>query len=155
GSKGQPYATWWNLFGFITVGLLLAAFGWFFGLCKNDRILGACLMVAGLGFALAAFPTDFSDAHSPLSTAHYVSICLALAGYCFGLARLTGSRSTARDRKTANWVVVLSILPIMFVSGGVSAEPVAHRVILIVVFSWVVITSLRLMSRDANSEFVG
>ncbi|MEM0896245.1 MAG: hypothetical protein AAGJ79_05105 [Verrucomicrobiota bacterium] len=44
GSKGQPYAIFWNLLGFVAVGLLLAAFGWFFGLCKNDRIHGACLI---------------------------------------------------------------------------------------------------------------
>ena len=42
GSQTQPYAVWWNLIGFAAVGLLLAAFGWFYGLCQNDRVLGAC-----------------------------------------------------------------------------------------------------------------
>ena len=65
-------------------------------------------MVAGFGFALAAIPADFSDVESPLSKAHFVSICLALAGYCFGLARLAGSRSSASERVTASWLIVLS-----------------------------------------------
>ena len=155
GGKGQPYAFGWNVVGFGAVGLLLAAFGWLFGLCRNDRILGTCLMVAGLGFALAAIPTDFAEPQSPLSAAHFVSICLSLAGFCFGLARLTGSRSTDYDRTMANWVIALSILPIVFVSGGASAEPVAHRVILIVVFTWVVLNSLRLLRSDTTAELGG
>ena len=155
GAKGQPYASCWNVVGFGAVGLLLAAFGWLFGLCRNDRVLGACLMVAGLGFSLAAIPTDFADAQSTLSKAHFVSICLSLAGYCFGLARLTGSRSTGFERITANWVIALAILPIVGVSGGVSAEPVAHRIILTVVFTWVVLSSLRLLRPDTTAEFAG
>lgn len=145
GSKGQPYAHYWNLLGFVLVGLLLAVFGWCFGLYKNDYILGACLLLAGFGFALGAIPTDFADAQSPLSVAHYVSICMALAGYSLALARLTGARSTARERTAANGVVVFAILIIVLVFGGVLAEPVAHRAMLIIVFSWVVITSLGLL----------
>ncbi|MEO1211772.1 MAG: DUF998 domain-containing protein [Cyanobacteria bacterium J06638_20] len=155
GAKGQPNAFCWNIVGFGSVGLLLAAFGWLFGLCKNDRVLGTCLMVAGFGFSLGAIPTDFADAQSPLSKAHFVSICLSLTGYCFGMARLTGSQSTDSERITANWVIALAILPIIGASGGVSAEPVAHRIILTVVFTWVVLSSLRLLtplqkSRDNN-----
>jgi hypothetical protein len=137
------------------VGLLLAAFGWLFGLCKNDYVLGACLMVAGFGFALAAIPTDFSDEQSPLSKAHYVSVCLALAGFCFGLARLTGRQSSVRERVTANWVISLSILPIVCVTGGVSAEPVAHRIILIVVFAWLVLNCLQLLNHDSATDVAG
>ena len=152
GAIDQPNAIWWNVVGFGTVGLLLAAFGWLFGLCKNDRLLGACLTVAGFAFALAATPADFADAQSPLSKAHFVSICFSLAGYCFGLARLTGSRSTDRERVTANWVIALAICPIVCVSGGVSAEPVAHRIILIVVFTWIVVNSLQLLRPDSAAD---
>ncbi|MEM7475924.1 MAG: DUF998 domain-containing protein [Planctomycetota bacterium] len=152
GGIGQPNALFWNVVGFGAVGLLLAVFGWLFGLCRNDRVLGACLMVAGLGFALAAIPTDFSAPQSPISAAHFISICIALAGYCLGMARLTGSKSTAYDRIMANWVVALAILPIVCVSGGVSAEPVAHRIILIVVFTWVVLNSLRLLKPENAAE---
>lgn len=153
GGKGQPHAFGWNVVGFGIVGLALAAFGWLLGLCRNDRILGGCLMVAGFGFALAGTPTDFADSQSPLSKAHFVSICLSLAGYCFGLARLTGSKSTDAERIAATWVIALAILPVACVSGGISAEPVAHRIILIVVFSWVVLTSLRLLRSGTTANF--
>ena len=122
GGQGQPNAFCWNVLGFATVGLLLAAFGWLFGLCRNDRTLGACLMVSGFGFSLAAIPADFADGQSPLSKAHFVSVCLSLAGFCFGLARLAASRSNKNDRVTANVVIVLAIIPVVCVSGGISAE---------------------------------
>ncbi len=154
GGKGQPYALWWNVLGFVVVGLLLAVFGWLFGLCRNDRLLGASLMVAGLGFSLAAIPTDLADTQSPLSKAHFVSICLSLAGFCFGLARLTGSRSPRHERIMANGVIALAIVPIVCVSGGVSAEPMAHRIILSVVFTWVVLISYRLLRSDITAEIV-
>ncbi|MEM9410629.1 MAG: DUF998 domain-containing protein, partial [Planctomycetota bacterium] len=98
GGIDEPNALFWNIFGFGAVGVFLATFGWLFGLCRDDRILGACLMVAGAGFALAAIPTDFADPKSPLSTAHFMSICISLAGFCVGMARLTSSKSTDRDR---------------------------------------------------------
>ena len=112
-------------------------------------------MVAGLGFALAAIPTDFADTQSTLSKAHFVSICFSLAGYCFGLARLTGTQSTDYERITASWVIVLAVLPVVCVSGDISAEPVAHRIMLAVVFTWVVLNSLRLLRSDTIPEPVG
>lgn len=156
GGKGQPYAFYWNALGFTAVGILLAAFGWCFGLCKSDRVLGACLMASGLGFALAAIPADFTDAQSPLSKAHFVSVCISLAGLCFGLARLAGSRSTKNDRVTANVVIALAIIPIVCASVGISAEPVSHRIILTVVFAWVLLNSIRLLTpATTTGEFVG
>ena len=148
GGKAEPLAFWWNVVGFGAVGLLLAVFGWLFGISREDRILGACLVVAGLGFAFAAIPADFANPESRLSAAHFVSICFSLAGFCFGLARLSGPRAADEDRNMANWVIALAILPIVCVSGGVSAEPLAHRVILIVVFTWVLLSSLRLLKDD-------
>ena len=152
GARDRPYALCWNIFGFGAVGGLMASFGWLFGLCKNDRVFGSCLTVAGMGFAFAAIPTDFADEQSPFSRAHFVSICLSLAGYCLGLARLTGSQSPAHERIVAQWVIALAILPVFCVSGGVSAEPVAHRMILIIVFAWIVLKSLELLRLNANAE---
>ena len=153
GSNGQPYAMYWNTFGFGLVGLALAAFGWCFGLCMNDRLLGACVLVSGLGFAMAAIPTDLSDATSELSKAHYISVCIALAGWCLGLARL--SRSSFPDhfaRDSANYTILLSLLPLLCIGGGVSAEPIAHRIVLVVVFGWIILNSLRLLRSNATPE---
>lgn len=146
GAEDQPYAGWWNFIGFATVGIVLASFGWFFGLCRNDRVLGACLVVSGIGFALAAVPTDFTDAQSPLSKAHYASICFSLAGWCCGLARLLSDGSTNDfARTTASYSVVLGLFPMVCISGGVSAEPIAHRIVLVVVFGWIVLNCLHLL----------
>ena len=150
GGKGQPNAVAWNLLGFGLVGLLFAVFGWNYGVLKNDRLLGGCLVFAGVGFLLGAVPTDFSNSNSPLSKAHFASICLALAGYCFGLARLTGSKVAESERIKSQWVIGLAILPVVCVSSGISAEPVAHRVILFVVFAWVVESSLNLLTSGRN-----
>lgn len=146
GSRGQPYANWWNAIGFGVVGCAFALFGFLFGLCLNDRVLGTCLCLAGLGFAFAAIPTDFTDEQSALSKAHYASICFGLAGWCIGLARLTGKNSQNYfARTTATYTIALSLLPMIAIRGGVSAEPVAHRFVIVVVFMWVVSNCLRLL----------
>ena len=153
GSTGQPYAIYWNTIGFGLVGLALAAFGWCFGLCMNDRVLGACILASGLGFAMAAIPTDLSDATSELSKAHYVSVCIALAFWCLGLARLSSSDFPdhfARD--SANYTILLSLLPLLCIGGGISAEPIAHRIVLMVVFGWTILNSLRLLGSNVTSE---
>ncbi len=151
GSRGQPYAGWWNAIGFGVVGLAFALFGFLFGLCTNDRVLGACLLIAGLGFACAAIPTDFTDEYATLSKAHYASICFGLAGWCFALARLIGAESTNDfARKTATYTITLSLLPMIAIGGGGSAEPVAHRIVMLVVFIWVVSNSLQLLNPTLN-----
>ncbi len=83
GASGQPYAIWWNLIGFLLVGILLAVFGFLYGKVINDRWVGICLALFGIGFATTALPIDLDDSESTLSTAHVVAICLGLAGWCF------------------------------------------------------------------------
>ena len=156
GSRGQPYADWWNAIGFGVVGLTFALFGFLLGLCTNDRLLGVCLLIAGLGFVFAAIPTDFTDEHSALSKAHHASICFGLAGWCFGLARLTGTRSINDSaRKIATCTITLSILPMIAMGGGVSSEPVAHRLVLLVVFAWTVANSLQLLKTACKPNIAG
>ncbi len=156
GSQGQPYAGLWNAIGFGVVGFGFALFGLLFGVCSNDRILGTCLFIAGLGFAFAAIPTDFTDEASTLSKAHYASLCFGLAGWCIGLARLTGTNSNNDfARTTATYTVTLSLLPMLAISGGVSAEPVAHRLVIVVVFAWIVANSLQLLKLNVKPKIAG
>ncbi|MEM1445651.1 MAG: hypothetical protein AAGF84_06315 [Planctomycetota bacterium] len=54
--------------------------------------------------------------------------CLPLAGYCFPLA----------------------LLPILGVADDVLPEPVAHRIVLCVVFAWVVLVSVHLLRTEPN-----
>jgi hypothetical protein len=135
---------------------MVALFGFLFGITVEDRLLGLCLFVAGLAFAFAAFPTDLLDANSTLSKVHYASICFALAGWCLGLARLTGSRSKNRfARTTATYTICLSLLPMIAMSGGISAEPVAHRLVLLAVFAWVTTNCLRLLKPETSAGIAG
>ncbi|MEM8679704.1 MAG: DUF998 domain-containing protein [Planctomycetota bacterium] len=150
GARGAPFETAWNLIGFGTVGVGLAVFGWCFGLVAHDRILGACLTVAGLGFALRAAPTDFADAEATLSKVHYASICLALAGFCGALARLTrGGANDPAARKEATMAVALVIFPIVACGAGLCTEPIAHRAILAVVLGWVWLNAFRIWPTEA------
>ncbi|MEL7496767.1 MAG: DUF998 domain-containing protein [Planctomycetota bacterium] len=156
GSRGQPYADWWNTIGFGIVGVAFAAFGFLFGLCVRDRVLSFCLMVAGLGFAMAAVPTDFNEQHDVLSKAHHAAICFGLAGWCFGLARMTRAGSTDEFSRTmATYTITLSLLPMIAMGGGISEEPVAHRLVMLVVLTWVLVNSLILLLAKDRTGVAG
>ena len=149
GARGQQNAAYWNLIGFAIVGGSLAIFGWLFGLASGDRILGGLLFVAGIGFAVAAVPTDFADPDSQPSKIHYASICFGLAGWCLGMARLIGSKTADGVlQKTAKYAVSLGFLPFLAAGAGVFTEPISHRALLLVIFTWVSFTSLRLLRSD-------
>ena len=147
GAENQPFAMIWNITGFATVGICLGIFGWTFGSVMNDRLLGTCLAVAGVGFAMAAIPTDFDNTQSPLSKAHYVSLCLSLAGWCLGLARLMNtSPQNSNHHRYASYAVGMALLPIAGTSTQLSGEPLAQRIVLAIVFTWIVLTSLQLLT---------
>ena len=146
GAVGQPNGRLWNLIGFGVVGISLAVFGWLFGICKKDRFLGTFLAVAGIGFAMAAIPTDLDDANSALSKVHFVSVCVSLAGWCFGLSRLTSRVNEDSFSKSSSYAAVAIVaLPLVGVGAGLMTEPIAHRLILAVVFAWVIAVSVQLI----------
>ena len=151
GAKGQPLATWWNAIGFVAVGVTFSLFGWTYGRSVKDNVVGICMVVTGFGFALGAIPADFVNPDAPLSKAHFVSICLSLAGWCLGLARMghVGAGDN-QARKSANIAGVLAVIPMIGTAFGVFSAPVAHRLVLGVVFAWVVFASMRLISRKVT-----
>lgn len=152
GARNQPLALWWNLSGFILVGVLFSVFGWNLGRLINDPLAGICLVLSGIGFSLAAMPADFAHALTPLSKAHFVSICMALAGWCLGLARMGRKGSVAPVvRSSANTAGVLAILPMAGAAIELITAPLAHRLVLIVVFGWVIFVSLRLLTSPNTS----
>lgn len=147
GAQGQPYALWWNLIGFLMVGTLLAAFGFFYGKVINDRLVGICLALFGIGFATTAIPIDLGNSESALSTAHVLAICLGLGGWMFGLARLAHIKTTERTvRYSANIAATLVVLPMLGFVAGLWSMPVTHRLVFAIVFGWVGFTSFRLLS---------
>lgn len=58
GASGQPRAIWFNLIGFVAVGVLLSIFGFLYGYLLNDKLLSFLLSLFGLGFAFTAIPID-------------------------------------------------------------------------------------------------
>ena len=146
GADGQPFAIWWNLLGFVSVGILFAIFGWAYSRVMNDTWVGVFLIISGLGFAMGAIPADFINPELPLSKAHFVSICFALAGWCLGLARIGHIQSGLRvARFSANLAGTFAVVPMIAMALGLISAPVAHRLVLIVVFGWVVVTSVGIL----------
>ena len=102
GSKGEPNAFWFNAIGFILVGLLLFAFGLGYGKLLNDQLLSLLLSLFGLGFACTAIPIDIEFSRTSVSKAHIIAICLGLAFWLFGLARLGYNQKLKPKIETKN-----------------------------------------------------
>ena len=143
GAKGQPYSMWWNLIGFLSVGILFASFGWAFGLLIQDRWVGLALALFGVGFAAAAVPVDLDQSDSALSKTHIVAICLGMAAWLFGLARMAQlARLGKRVHRAANVAAGLVVLPIVIHMADLISVPVTHRLVFLVVFGWTVLMSI-------------
>lgn len=151
GAQGQPYSLGWNVIGFFAVGVLLALFGYGFGRSISDELVAVCLAVGGLGFALAALPTDLAHSTSVLSKSHYAAICVSLAGWCFALARIGGHPTIEKAVKRR--ASVASVLLVVAMAAHVAATaPSTHRLVVLVVFGWVVSNCIFYPeSRRANS----
>lgn len=153
GAKGEPFAVWWNMTGFVLVGLLLIVFGISYGKILNDQIVGILLSMFGLGFALISIPMDLRESDAPVSKAHVMAVCLALAFWLFGLARMGYSHSLEKKvRLRANLsAALLASFVIGFVLGFWSM-PMTHRLVLGVVFGWTVITCIDLLLKNRIRE---
>ena len=139
GAVDRPWGVWWNLTGFVGTGLLFAVFGWYLGIWLQDRWVGLLLVIAGIGFAVAAIPADFLNSQSPMTKAHVVSICMSLAGWCFALARLGYVEGIDRRMKpVANMAGVAVVLPMIASATELFPAPIAHRLVLAVIFGWVI-----------------
>lgn len=151
GAMGEPNALGFNLLGFVVVGILLFLFGWHYGRYLEDRILAYLLSFFGLGFAFTAIPIDMNLDRSPVSKAHIVAICLALAFWLFGLSRLSGKRNlNRRSRATANGAALLVVISILGFVLGFWSMPVTHRLVFGVVFGWTALSSLELLKSKSN-----
>ena len=153
GAKGEPNALWFNLFGFITVGILLFVFGVTYGNLLNDKLLSVLLSLFGLGFAFTAIPIDMELSRTPISKAHIVSICLGLAFWLFGLSRLGYNRQLRKGiRNRANFTATVLVLSIIGFVLGLWSMPVTHKLIFGIVFGWTAITSFELILRKGRNK---
>ncbi len=143
GAEGQPLAIWWNLIGFVSVGILLAIFGFLYGKILKDKLTGVLLSLFGLGFALTAIPISELDSDSALSKAHIVAICLGLAFWLFGLARISAVGKHIKQR--ANITAILLVAAIMGFPFGLWSMALTHRLVFILVFGWTLLSSIELL----------
>lgn len=149
GAIGEPNAVWWNLIGFGLVGLILAGFGIRYGNILNDKFAGVLLALFGIGFSFTSVPIDLIDSNTQISKVHIVAICLALACWLFGLARI--SYNSAHKKSVRNRANVAAVVIVISMIGGVLGfwtMPITHRLVFATVFGWTAITSfeLRFMS---------
>ena len=146
GAKGEPNSLWFNLFGFITVGILLFVFGLTYGNLLNDKLLSILLSLFGLGFAFTAIPMDMELSRTPVSKAHIVAICLGLAFWLLGLSRLGYNKQLKRKVKIrANLTAIILVLSMMGFVFGLWSMPITHRLVFGIVFSWTALTSIELI----------
>lgn len=146
GAKGEPNSLWFNLFGFITVGILLFVFGLTYGKLLNDKLLSFLLSFFGLGFAFTAIPIDMQLSRTPVSKAHIVAICLGLAFWLLGLSRLGYNLKLKRKIKIrANLTAVILVLSMMGFVFGLWSMPITHRLVFGIVFGWTALTSIELI----------
>lgn len=146
GAVGEPNALWWNLAGFVLVGVLLFVFGMLYGLLVSDRLLAVLLSLFGIGFALTAIPMDMEVSDTAVSKAHIVVICFGLAFWLFGLSRLGYNPDLdKRVRKRANFTAMVLVLSMLGFVLGWWSMPITHRLVFGIVFGWTAITSLELI----------
>lgn len=153
GAKGEPFALWWNIIGFVLVGLLLIGFGLSYGKILNDRLAGLLLSMFGLGFAFTSIPMDMEASDSVISKAHIVAICLALAFWLFGLARIGYNSSLEKAIRTrANIAATLLTSAMIGFAIGLWSMPITHRLVFGVVFGWTLITASSLLWKHKNQK---
>ena len=153
GAKGEPNALWFNLVGFVTVGILLSVFGFNYGKLLNDKLLAILLSLFGLGFAFTAIPIDMQLSNTPVSKAHVVAICFGLAFWFFGLSRLGYNEQLKRKvRNRANITAVLLVLSLIGFVFGFWSMPVTHRLVFGIVFGWTALTSTELIFKGNETK---
>lgn len=146
GVKGAAYAIWWNILGFLSVGIILIGFGIAYGKYLKDKLAGLLLAFFGVGFAFTAIPFDLTDTYSAVSKAHTDAITLGLASWLFGLARISYKVTLGKTvRLRAN--ITATLLVVSMIGGALElwSMPMTHRLIFIIVFGWTAITSIDLL----------
>jgi len=146
GAKGEPNALWFNLIGFVIVGISISIFGFFYGLLLKDKLLSVLLSLFGLGFVLTAIPIDMRASDTSISKAHIVAICIGLAFWLFGLSRLGYNQKLKKKiRSRANITATLLVVSMLGFVIGFWSMSITHRLVFGIVFGWTAFTSIELI----------
>lgn len=149
GTSDRGLGVAWSLIAFGLVGILMAAFGWLYGSVSEDRWISVFLALAGVGFAWASVPTDFSGPETTTSAVHFAAICISLGGWCLAMSRVSGLKHASEsERKLANYIVAACIGVVVLQAVEVLPEPLAHRLLVLVIFGWVSLTCLAMLKRS-------
>jgi hypothetical protein len=154
GTYGAPNAIWWNLLGFVLVGLLIMSFGIVYGVILMDRLTGILLAFFGIGFVFAVIPINLVDASTTASKAHVLAVCLALAFWLCGLSRISYNQLAERKyRFRANVAAMAIVLAITGFVFGLWSMPITHRLVFGVVFGWTGVSAINLFQKvDIGSQ---
>jgi hypothetical membrane protein len=157
GTSDAPYALAWSVFGFVLVGLLIAAFAWGLhaDLRQSPGAIGVPTLIgiSGIGFAaLGLFPADAGFAPSVRTTLHFTMVSInflpfLLATFVFAI-RL---QSNEYWKKWILFSIIMGILGIASffipksIPGGLS-----QRIGLAAYFLWLFVNSLALLRKEWN-----
>lgn len=151
GAYGAPRMWVWNVFGYVTPGLLLALFGWGLGrrLAPRSRWLGGLMALAGLGLAFSgAFPADMEDRQGLATTLHAVGSLSSLFGWTLGiLAAAVVARRARPDITAACGVALVASVGAFFLYGLMPDTPaLVQRINFGVFFGWYLAVALLLLT---------
>jgi hypothetical membrane protein len=157
GALGAPNALWWNVIGFIIPGLLLSVAGGAVALAIHGRRTLAfwLLVVSGLGFAGTGLsPAEVRDGiavvTSPFTQGHFIASIVH--GLTWIIATILLFRPMLRDPTWQRIAYVSLALALMatlasFALRGTVSDALVQRAAGGLYFAWVVVMSLRLVTR--------
>lgn len=166
GAIGTPYATWWNLFGFIVPGILVAISGVAIARAAateaspSRAVASVCLALSGLavagqGLVPAAMSNGVADVTSLSTMGHFISSLVSGIAWAVGALTLVGPMKRNPRWKRLHVVsvalVVLGLMAALTLRGALP-DGLAQRIGNAFFCAWYLVMSLRLMTLDARAE---
>lgn len=159
GAVGTPYATAWNVSGFMVPGVLLAIVGGVIARAANTtpsplRMLATVLLVlsglaiAGQGAMPAEMVNGVADVTSASTRGHFISSLVSGAAWAVGALLLVGPMKRNpnwRDLHIVSVVLVVLTLVAAFALRGTLPDGLAQRIGNAFFCIWFVVMSLRLI----------
>jgi hypothetical membrane protein len=168
GAIGTPYATLWNVCGFVIPGILLAVVGAAIARTVNDRpsfsrtlatllLVLSGLAVAGQGLMPAAMINGVADITSAATRGHFISSLISGAAWALGTLLLIGPMK--RNPKWRGLHVVSIVLLVLAIVSSIALrgrmpDGLAERIGDAFFCVWFVMMSLKLVSLGDQNESV-
>jgi hypothetical membrane protein len=163
GAVGTPYATGWNVLGFIVPGALLALAGATIARAANpepspSRTLATVLLVlcglavAGQGLMPAEMANGVADVTSASTRGHFISSLVSGAAWALGALLLVGPMKRNpnwRSLYIASAVLVVLTLLASFTLRGTLPDGLAQRIGNAFFCVWFILMSLKLIRLES------